>query len=161
MKILVSNLTHHPLNEEIYTLSNIDDLETSIKEVGLLQPLVINQHNQVISGNRRLIAIKNIGLEKVDVQKINITEDETLSLLIHHNKQRIKSCRENLNEYKALEGIHSIGMGRRTDLEETSATNNRGLTTRDIIAENNIEFQMCLCLCPTSPIQDNLYRHIP
>ena len=50
----VSILRHHPRNEEIYTLSNIDDLVQSIGEVGLLSPLVIDKSNQVISGNRRL-----------------------------------------------------------------------------------------------------------
>lgn len=69
MKIFVSNLSHHPLNESIYTLSSISDLENGINEVGLLQPLAINLHNQVISGNRRLSAVRNIGWEKSKLRK--------------------------------------------------------------------------------------------
>ena len=103
MKILVSELTHHPLNESIYTLSNISDLENSITEVGLLQPLVINQHYQVISGNRRLSAIRIIGWEKVEVVKVEVSDEETPSLLIHHNKNRVKSAKEIINEYKTLD----------------------------------------------------------
>ena len=53
MNIQVSKLKHHPLNEEIYKLSDIDTLSNSIKEVGLLEPLVINRKDEVISGNRR------------------------------------------------------------------------------------------------------------
>jgi len=137
MKILVSNLTHHPLNESIYTLSNISDLENSITEVGLLQPLVINQHNQVISGNRRLSAIRNIGWVEVEVEKVEVSDEETASLLIHHNKNRVKTSKEIINEYKTLEDYYRIGMGHRTDLELTSATPTRGAgeTTRDIISE--------------------------
>ena len=58
MKILVNKLKHHPLNKDIYTLSSIDELSMSIKEMGLLEPLVIDKKNQVISGNRRLEAIR-------------------------------------------------------------------------------------------------------
>ena len=74
MNIEVSKLFHHPLNQEIYSLSEIDDLSLSIDDVGLLQPLVINQHNQVISGNRRFVAIQRLGWDKVEVSQVNINE---------------------------------------------------------------------------------------
>ena len=61
MKVQVSKLKHHPLNREIYSLSDIDDLTKSIKDVGLLQPLVVDQKNRVVSGNRRLEAIRVLG----------------------------------------------------------------------------------------------------
>ena len=52
MKVKVSSLKHHPKNKEIYDLSSIDELMESISEVGLLQPLIIDSHNQVIFVNR-------------------------------------------------------------------------------------------------------------
>ena len=65
MKIEVSKLKHHPFNSQVYMLSDIDTLKESIKSVGLLEPLVINKKNQVLSGNRRLEAIKELELKKV------------------------------------------------------------------------------------------------
>ena len=53
MKVKVSSLKHHPKNKEIYTLSSIEELMESISEVGLLQSLIIDQHNQIISGKRK------------------------------------------------------------------------------------------------------------
>jgi len=50
MKHPVSQLRHHPLNEEIYDISNIEELLTSIQEVGLLQPLTIDHYNQLALG---------------------------------------------------------------------------------------------------------------
>ena len=44
MMVLVNSLSHHPRNEEIYQLEDIDDLMSSIEEVGLLPPLVVDQH---------------------------------------------------------------------------------------------------------------------
>ena len=58
MKIGVSKLKHHPFNSEVYMLSDIQTLKDSIKNVGLLEPLVINKKNEVLSGNRRLEALR-------------------------------------------------------------------------------------------------------
>ena len=138
MKAKVCNLKHHPRNSEIYTLSNIEDLVTSIGSVGLLTPLVIDKSNQVISGNRRLEAIKQLGWKSVEVEVVDVADEDVVSILIHHNKFRTKQVREILNEYRALEKIHGKGQGRRTDLE-TSGTFNpkspKGETTRDIVAK--------------------------
>ena len=49
MKVLVSKLSRHPKNKEIYQLSDIDDLMNSIYEVGLLQALIINKKYQILS----------------------------------------------------------------------------------------------------------------
>ena len=133
MRIAVKSLSHHPRNQEIYSLSNIDDLVQSINEVGLLSPLVINQKNEVISGNRRLAAIRKLGWNEVDVEVTEVSEDDVINILIAHNKQRVKSNREVLNEYRALEKIHGVGQGQRTDL--TSGKSNKGSVARDIIAE--------------------------
>ncbi len=133
MKIAVSKLTHHPRNEEIYTLSNIEDLVQSIADVGLLSPLVVDKKNQVISGNRRLAAVRSLGIKQVDVEVVDIPDEDVVAILIAYNKMRVKSQREILNEYAALEKIHGVGQGRRTDL--TSGKSNKGSVARDIIAE--------------------------
>ena len=74
MKVKVSTLKHHPKNKEIYTLSSIEELMESISEVGLLQPLIIDSRNQVISGNRRFESIKKLGWEEVEVNLIEVKD---------------------------------------------------------------------------------------
>jgi ParB-like chromosome segregation protein Spo0J len=105
MKVSVKTLTHHPLNESIYSLTGIEDLMVSIQDVGLLQPLTIDQHNQVVSGNRRFEAIRKLKWEKVEVVKINVPKGKEIKLLIHFNKQRIKSSSELLKEYDHHDGF--------------------------------------------------------
>ena len=124
MKVKVSTLTHHPKNREIYDLSSIDELMLSISEVGLLQPLTIDTHNQVISGNRRFESIKRLGWKEVEVIVLEVKEEEEELLLIHFNKQRIKSFKELINEYLTLDNLYRKGQGRRTDL--TSAKFGKG-----------------------------------
>jgi len=136
MKVKVSSLKHHPKNKEIYTLSSIEELMESISEVGLLQPLIIDSRNQVISGNRRFESIKRLGWEEVQVEVRDIQEDEEELLLIHFNKQRIKSFKELINEYLILDRYYRKGQGRRTDL--TSAKFGKGSSRETISKEIGI-----------------------
>lgn len=134
MKVQVSKLKHHPLNREIYSLSDIDDLTKSIKDVGLLQPLVVDQKNRVVSGNRRLEAIRVLGIKTVTIEKVKVSDKDVGKVLVHHNKQRVKTHRELLNEYHVLIEHYSIGQGKRTDLS-TSAKVSRGSTARNLISD--------------------------
>ena len=99
MKLPIDQIQSHPLNPSIYNLSNIEDLVVSIGEVGLLTPLVVNQHFQLISGHRRIEALRILDWSEIDVEVIETSsEDEEKSLLVHYNKQRVKTLREILNE---------------------------------------------------------------
>jgi len=132
MKVKVSSLKHHPKNKEIYTLSSIEELMESISEVGLLQPLIVDSNNQVISGNRRFESIKRLGWKEVEVEVKEVKKGEEELLLIHFNKQRIKSFKELINEYLTLDNLYRKGQGKRTDL--TSVKSNIS-STRDIVSK--------------------------
>ena len=132
MKVKVSTLKHHPKNKEIYTLSSIEELMESISEVGLLQPLIIDSSNQVISGNRRFESIKRLGWKEVEVEFKEVKKGEEELLLIHFNKQRIKRFKELINEYLILDRYYRKGQGKRTDL--TSVKSNRS-TSRDLVSK--------------------------
>ena len=86
----------------------------SISEVGLLQPLIIDSRNQVISGNRRFESVKRLGWEEVQVEVKDVNDGEEELLLIHYNKQRIKSFNELINEYLILDRHYRKGQGKRT-----------------------------------------------
>lgn len=128
----VSEIKPHPKNSEIYDLSNINDLVLSIDEVGLLQPIIINRNNQILSGHRRFEAIKILEWDKVEVEVKDISEDETELYLVHFNKQRVKSTKEILSEYDILENNFENRQGMRTDL--TSVPQNKGYSKRDEIS---------------------------
>ena len=136
MKVKVSSLKHHPKNKEIYTLSSIEELMESISEVGLLQTLTIDNRNQVISGNRRFESIKRLNWEEVDVNLREVKKEDEELLLIHFNKQRIKSFKELINEYLTLDNHYRKGQGKRTDL--TSAKLGKGSSRETISKEIGI-----------------------
>ena len=133
MKLPLDQIHSHPLNETIYDLSNIDDLVTSIREVGLLTPVVVNQQYQLISGHRRIEATRRLGWDEVDVEVIEIaSEDEEKSLLVHYNKQRVKTSREIINEAETLRPLYKVGQGKRSDLTSVHPNKSSG---RDALAE--------------------------
>ena len=70
-------------------------------------------------------------MEEVEVEVKDVNKEEEL-LLIHYNKQRIKSFKELINEYLILDNLYRKGQGKRTDL--TSVKSNRS-STRDIVSK--------------------------
>ena len=54
---------------------SLSPLENSIKRVGLLNPVVIDEENRLIAGHRRLIACKNIGMDKIEARVIPFQGD--------------------------------------------------------------------------------------
>jgi ParB family chromosome partitioning protein len=70
---------------------NVDDLCSSIKEKGLLQPIIvrpIDGHFQIIAGNRRYEACKKLGLKKILCHIIELDDKEAFEVSIAENVQR-------------------------------------------------------------------------
>jgi ParB family chromosome partitioning protein len=61
-------------------------LENSIRHLGLLFPVIINQDNILISGSRRLQACRNIGMEKIEALRVNIEPNSLTALDIQCNE---------------------------------------------------------------------------
>lgn len=84
----------------------LGELCQSIKEQGILQPLLIREENdgyQLIAGERRLRAAKKAGLAQVPVVIKRISDSKLLELSIVENIQRA-----NLNPIEASEAYHRL-----------------------------------------------------
>src|SRR3990167_7651776 len=53
-------------------IGDIETLKNSIKEIGLLQPIVIDEDNNLIAGFRRLKAFQELKLTDIPVNIVNI-----------------------------------------------------------------------------------------
>jgi ParB family chromosome partitioning protein len=107
IQMKVSELKPHPINSTIYK-DNPDALKELIHSInlnGLLEPLVINRSNMVISGHRRLQALKEIGWEKCDC-RLSEYENEIIAL-IQLNSYRIKVESEIVREAELLKTEYS------------------------------------------------------
>jgi ParB-like nuclease domain/MT-A70 len=56
------------------SLGDIDTLAASIKEVGLLHPIVVRPDGRLIAGERRLVACKRLGWKSVPVTRVDLKE---------------------------------------------------------------------------------------
>jgi len=55
---------------------DIDALAQSIDQIGLIQPVVISEDYELLSGYRRLHACKTLGWEAIEVKIVTVGEDE-------------------------------------------------------------------------------------
>ncbi len=86
--------------------SDLEDLIASIKQFGIIQPLVVTKKNggyQLIAGERRLRAAKMVGLDAVPVVIRTASEQEKLELALIENVQRQDlNAVEEARAYRAL-----------------------------------------------------------
>ena len=85
---------------------NMDSLVNSIKEKGVLQPILVRENAdyfQIIAGERRYRAAKEAKLKTVPVIQINANEEETMEIALIENIQR-----ENLNPIEEAEGYRLL-----------------------------------------------------
>ena len=71
MKISVYDIK---VSERLRQLNNskVAELVESIKNIGLLQPIIVDTDFNLLSGNHRLQAFKNIGYNKIECEKVNL-----------------------------------------------------------------------------------------
>ena len=115
----LSHIKPSTINEEIYSPSDLSDLELSLTDNGQLEPIVINSDNNIISGHRRYYSMMRLGWKECEVRVVNY-DNETIGL-IEHNRHRVKSVMDINNEYRILEKEYKKrlgGIGTRTDLIE-------------------------------------------
>ncbi len=92
-------------------LGNLSDLKDSLRTYGLLNPITINSKYELIAGERRLTAAKEIGWTNINANIVdNLTEIEQLEMEIEENNQRKEFTEEELLEgYKRLEKLRHPG----------------------------------------------------
>ena len=85
----ISENTRQP--RQHFSPSDLEDLIGSIKEHGILQPLIVTRDSgeyELIAGERRLRAARTLGLKTVPVIVREVTEQQKLELALIENIQR-------------------------------------------------------------------------
>ncbi|EOU3301125.1 ParB/RepB/Spo0J family partition protein [Campylobacter jejuni] len=128
----------------------LDELASSIKEFGLIQPIIVFKKNNkfiLIAGERRLRAVKALGKKEILAFIADIDENKLRELALIENIQR-----ENLNpielanSYKDLMQVHKITQENlaelihksRTQITNTLRLLNLDIRTQELIASGKI-----------------------
>jgi ParB family chromosome partitioning protein len=78
----------HPLIQLRQKLDNLEALAYSIKEHGLLQPIIvrpIERKYEIVAGNRRYEAVKMLGLRKINCHLVELSDQEAYELALTEN----------------------------------------------------------------------------
>lgn len=110
MKIQLSEIKD---TEPIRKHGDIKSLAESIKTSGLLQPIVINQNNELICGRRRFEACRILGWKDIPVYRINTDGDiDKLSKSIVENIMRLNlSWQEEVRAKEELDQMMRVKHG--------------------------------------------------
>ena len=109
-KLLVSDLVRNKLQpRKIFDEKNIEELTNSIKERGVIQPIIVrkseDQKNkyEIIAGERRWLAAQNAGLHEVPVVVTEADDLKSLEFAIVENVQR-----QDLNPIEEAQGYQRL-----------------------------------------------------
>ncbi len=86
IKVLVANPYQPRKNFE---KEELNELASSIKTHGIIQPVIINSKNQIIAGERRTRAAKLAGLKKIPAIVLELSERQMEEFAIIENIQRV------------------------------------------------------------------------
>lgn len=83
----LDELKPHPNNARIFTAKGMADLKRSLTSIGMAQPINITTDNTVLSGHARWMALKEKGVQEVDVYVPNrtLSDKEQREILIRMN----------------------------------------------------------------------------
>lgn len=126
-------LNPHPLNTEVYGDRTDFDQSflDSVRNHGILEPVVVDTEDTIISGHRRVAAALEVGLDTIPV-RVREFESELArrEALVHHNRRRDKTFSQKMREAEALEEIEreraQARQGERTDLVENQPQGDGG-----------------------------------
>ncbi len=107
---------HIPVNEikpnpnqlrKFFKRESIDELICSVKKFGVCQPILVrninNKFYELISGERRLMAAKGAGLEKIPAIILTVSDNRSAVISLLENTQR-----QNLSFIEEAEGFYSL-----------------------------------------------------
>ena len=80
-------------------LGDVAALAASIKEIGLLHPIVLREGNFLIAGARRLAAVKSLGWKEVPVRTVDTLNDAVKCLLAERDEN---TCRKDFLPSEAV-----------------------------------------------------------
>lgn len=116
----IDSFKNHPF--KVNNDESLKELSKSIKENGLLNPLLVrkkeNDRYELISGHRRKLAMENMGLTKANAIVKDLTYEEAIVEMVDSNMYRDKMAILDLEEVKnnngkcyiAVENNKAIGL---------------------------------------------------
>lgn len=131
-----NKLKNHPLNAEIYGTEPDADFIASVKEKGIIAPIIVTKDHKIISGHKRRQAAIIAGLKSVRIV-VNHTLTDPLDIedaLIHANAQREKTTVQKTREYDRLKRNEE----KRAAIRKAATQPKRGENVNSVLGEDKL-----------------------
>lgn len=161
LEVAIDQITRNPYQpRHAVDPASIDELAASIREFGLIQPLIVTQHGgryQLIAGERRWTAARQAGLKTVPVIVKEATAQAMLEMALVENIQRADlNVLEEADAYQHLVtefGLTHDQIANRVGKSRVAVTNTIRLlrletSIRDAIAQDRISANHGRALLP-------------
>ena len=130
-RLPLSSIHANPMQPRtVFQADRLEELAASIRANGIIQPIVVRQHQdgyQIVAGERRWRAAKLAGVTDVPVVVQDVADPHMLELALIENIQREDlNPIETAHAYERLSrelGLSHEEIGRRTGKDRTSITN--------------------------------------
>jgi ParB family chromosome partitioning protein len=87
-------------------LGNMQELMSSIKAKGVLEPILVRPRGdryEIIAGERRYMASKNVGLKEIPCIEMNVSDNEAMEISLIENLQR-----KDLDVFEEADGLKAL-----------------------------------------------------
>ncbi len=83
----IDDIKESNYNSRIHSEAQVEKIANSIAEFGFVNPIIIDDENEIISGHGRFMAAKHLNLNEVPTIKLtHLTEDKKRAFIIADNK---------------------------------------------------------------------------
>lgn len=106
IRMVSVNLIEPSPHQARMELGNMQELMNSIKEKGILEPVLVRRKNdryEIIAGERRFIAAKNIRMNEIPCIEMNVSDNEAMELALIENMQR-----KDLDVFEEADGLRVL-----------------------------------------------------
>lgn len=86
-------------------VGKVSALALSIQTIGLLHPIVLNSRRELVAGERRLTAVKELGWKAVPCRIVATLDDAVAALLAERDEN---TCRQPLTDREKAEAAHRL-----------------------------------------------------
>lgn len=136
MQVNPSYLRQHPANQRIYSQpKHLLVLAESMIRVGMLQPIIVNEKNEILCGWRRFKARESFDpVTPIQVIMVKLSPEDEAAFIVFSNTHRVKTALEKYHEAIVLKQHWGKKQGERTDLK-TNISEEEKKSTRARIAD--------------------------
>lgn len=91
-KINISEITEYENNAKLHPREQIEQIKKSILEFGNNDPIAVDEHNVIIEGHGRFVALKELGYDEVEIIRLShLTDEQKRAYILAHNKLTMNS----------------------------------------------------------------------